>query len=200
MVLQTIFRVLASLVSVYTFICFVRIILTWIPSLSYSRFTNFLARITDPYLNLFRGIRWLRMGSFDFSPAVGLCLLSVASSLLSHFSHMARFSIGSILSMIVELAWSLASSILTFILIMLIVRLVLILIKKDDYYSQSPILDQLDRSIAPLVHNISKTFTGGKKITYKSALIIASVSIFVVQIVGSLLFSWIATLISSLPF
>lgn len=198
--MQVVFRTIASLVSVYTFICFIRIILTWIPTLSYSKFTNILASITDPYLNLFRGIRWLRMGSFDFSPAVGLCLLSVASSLLAHFSRMARFSVGSILGMVTGLLWSLISSIISFILILFVVRLVIILIKKNDYYSGNPIMEQIDHSIAPLVHNISKLFTGGNKITYKTALIIASITLFVLQILGGFFFNWISALLASLPF
>ena len=195
---QYIFRFLASVVSVYTFLCFLRIILTWIPTLSYSPFTRFIAKITDPYLDRFRHIKWLVMGSFDFSPAVGLCLLSLISTMLTSFSHGGSFSFGMILAMIVELAWTIASSLLGFLMIVLIVRLVMILTNHDNY--GNPIVDQLDSSIRPMVYNIAKTFSAGKPISYKAALIISLVCLFVVLVFGSVLLGRLSTLIRSIPF
>lgn len=197
--MQIVFSTLSILLSVYTFLCFIRIILTWIPGLAYSRFTYFLARITDPYLNLFRGIKWLRLGSFDFTPAVGFCLLSVASTLLAQFSRMGHFTAGSILAMAVRMFWSMISSIITFIIILFLVRFIIILIRKDSYYSGSYIMEQIDHSIAPLAHNISKVFTGGRKITYKTALIISAAALFLLQLAGGFLFNWIASLLIRLP-
>lgn len=92
------------------------------------------------------------------------------------------------------------SSIITFILILFIVRLVIILIKRQDYSYGNPFMENIDRSIAPLVHNISKIFTGGRKITYKVALIIAIIVLFVLQFGGGILFTWLANLIAGLPF
>ena len=75
MAFSRLFQLLASVISFYTMVCFVRILLTWIPSAQYSKFGRILASICDPYLNLFRGLRFLRVGMFDLSPAVALCLL-----------------------------------------------------------------------------------------------------------------------------
>jgi len=63
----------------YTIMLFVRIMGSWIPELSQTRFMQFIAFYTDPYLNLFR--RFIPpLGLFDFSPIVAfLCL-----SLLEH--------------------------------------------------------------------------------------------------------------------
>ena len=80
---RTIFSIVSFVVSVYALMCFLRILLTWVPSLSYSRFSRFLGKICDPYLNIFRGIKWLRLGSFDFSAALGLCILGVLATMLS---------------------------------------------------------------------------------------------------------------------
>ena len=52
-----ILRVASVLISFYTLILFVRVILSWIPSLEYSKFGKVLAEICDPYLNLYKKIR-----------------------------------------------------------------------------------------------------------------------------------------------
>ena len=111
-------RIISSLISVYTFLCFIRIILTWIPGMSYNKVTNILASICDPYLNLFRNIKWLTIGSFNFSPALALCLLGAASMLLTHFSHQGRISVGIILSLIVQIIWVMIHSIILFFMIL----------------------------------------------------------------------------------
>ena len=80
--LRIVFGILASLVGLYNFLCLIRIALTWIPNVSSSKVSQFLAKICDPYLNIFRGIRGLRLGSFDFSPAIGLLLLALAANVL----------------------------------------------------------------------------------------------------------------------
>ena len=69
-----IFSLLAAAISLYTMLCFVRIILTWIPSLNYSKFGHFMATLCDPYMNYFRRFRFLRFGNLDFSPVLSLGL------------------------------------------------------------------------------------------------------------------------------
>ncbi len=199
-VFYVIFTTLASIVSIYSTMCFIRIILTWIPQLSYSKFAQVLASITDPYLNLFRRIRWLQLGGFDFSPAIGFALLTALSSIFSRLARMQYFSVGQLLAMFIMLAWSIASSIIVFILILFIIRFIIILVRHQDYYYGNPIMETIDRSIAPLAHNISKLFTAGKKITYKTALIISSVVMVVVLAGGGILFQWLASLVSRIPF
>ncbi len=196
--LNYIFRILGSVVSIYTFLCFLRIILTWIPSLSYSPFTRFIANITDPYLNLFRGIRWLVIGSFDFSPAVALCLLSVISTILDNFSHGGKITIGMLLGMLVQMAWSIISSIIGFIILLLIVRLIVLLVQKNSY--PSPMMESLDRTLYKIVYNIVRPFVGKNRITYKSALIATSIILFLVNAAGTFAITRLANFIAYLPF
>ena len=182
---RTIFSIVSFVVSVYALLCFLRILLTWIPSLSYSKFSRFLGKICDPYLNIFRGIRWLQLGSFDFSAALGLCILGVLASMLTGFAGKSVITIGFVLQMILQLAWSIVTSIVTFLIIILVVRLIVLFVRKGQYYS-SPILDQIDASISPLVYNIARTFTVGKKVSYTTALIIAIIALIAIIVLGSI--------------
>ena len=86
---------LSGVLGIYSFVIFIRIIFSWaVMFVQRNRNYNFnagyeqqdgptfvetvdsiLGKICDPYLNLFRGLRFLRVGMFDLSPAVALCLL-----------------------------------------------------------------------------------------------------------------------------
>lgn len=182
---RTIFSILSFVVSVYALLCFLRILLTWVPALSYSRFSRFLGKVCDPYLNVFRGIKWLRLGSFDFSAALGLCILGVLATMLSNFAGRSTITLGFVGQMILQLAWSVITSIITFLIIILAVRLIVLFVRKGQYYS-SPILDQIDASISPLVYNIARTFTAGKKVSYTTALVIAIIALAAIIVLGSI--------------
>ena len=182
---RTIFSIVSFVVSVYALLCFLRILLTWVPALSYSRFSRFLGKVCDPYLNVFRGIKWLRLGSFDFSAALGLCILGVLATMLSNFAGRSTITLGFVGQMILQLAWSVTTSIITFLIIILAVRLIVLFVRKGQYYS-SPILDQIDASISPLVYNIARTFTAGKKVSYTTALVIAIIALAAIIVLGSI--------------
>ena len=193
------FNIIAAVFEIYNLLCFVRIILTWIPSLSYSKFTQILAKICDPYLNLFHRFRWMTIGSFDFSPAIALCILGAFGSLFTSLGSAQKISLGIILDMLLQLIWSIAFSLLMFFTILLVVRLVILLINKNRFDSGNYIIEQIDRSISPLLYTLCKTFTGGRKVTYKTALIIGIIFFIVLQIAGTVLFGLLGNLVTSLP-
>jgi YggT family protein len=60
-------RTLTILFQIYTLMLFARIISSWIPELQGTRFMQFIAFYTDPYLNLFRRII-PPLGMIDISP------------------------------------------------------------------------------------------------------------------------------------
>jgi len=196
--LRTILFLLSTVVSIYALLCFLRILVTWIPSLSYSRFSRFLGKICDPYLNIFRGIKWLQLGSFDFSAALGLCILGVLSTMLSQFSGSTVITLGNVCQLVLQLAWSIVTSIITFLIIILLVRLIVLLVRKGQYYS-SPILDQIDASISPLVYNIARTFSAGKKVSYKAALIIGIIALLLLIVLGSIAVMLICSALGRIP-
>ncbi|HAK68469.1 MAG TPA: hypothetical protein DCM57_02285 [Treponema sp.] len=187
---------LSSIVLIYALMCMVRIILTWIPNLSYSPFTRFLSSICDPWLNIFRGKKWLTMGSFDFGPAVAISILGAVSALLRGFT--TGFHFGHLLALIAGLVWNIASAVIVFIVILLIIRLITILVSKNPY--SNTMFEQIDRSVSSLVGNITRTFTGGRAVSYKAQLITAIISLIVIDIIGFFVFGIICNLFEAIPF
>lgn len=196
--LRTLFHILASVISLYSLLCFIRIILTWIPSLAYSKVGHILASLCDPYLNLFRGIRWLRLGSFDLSPAVGLCLLGLFGFIFSGLANAQVITVGLIASLAVSLLWNIVHSLLILVILIMAIRLIAIFVQKTEY--SGGIFSQLDASIGPLVSRISHTFTGGRRIAYKWQLVTGIVVFFVIDLVGNIVFTFLAQKIAMLPF
>ena len=100
---MNIFSILASVVSIYTLLCFVRVMLSWFPGAEYSRFGQVLCQMCDPYLNIFRRFRFLRFSSFDFTPAIALCVLMALQAFFTSLATGAGFRISTILAMLVML-------------------------------------------------------------------------------------------------
>ena len=79
--LSEIFAVLGQTLSIYSFILIIRILLTWFPGIDWSNgVLSALTSITDPYLNIFRGII-PPIGGFDISSAMSF--VSMLSELFS---------------------------------------------------------------------------------------------------------------------
>ena len=75
--LSEIFAVLGQTLSIYSFILIIRILLTWFPGIDWSNgILSALSSITDPYLNIFRGII-PPIGGFDISSLLALILFQV---------------------------------------------------------------------------------------------------------------------------
>ena len=82
MFLSNLFNLLASLVKLYSIVLFIRIILSWVPTLDwYRQPQRFLKEITDPPLNLARRII-PPLGMLDLSPIVVFISLSLIEGLL----------------------------------------------------------------------------------------------------------------------
>ena len=71
-----IFGVLSDTLRIYSFLLLVRVLLTWFPSIDWNNpILSSLCTITDPYLNIFRGII-PPIGGFDISSILAFLLLN----------------------------------------------------------------------------------------------------------------------------
>ncbi|WP_296015139.1 YggT family protein [uncultured Treponema sp.] len=190
-----ILRIISAFLSLYSLLCLLRIIITWIPNYSYSKPADILAQICDPYMNLFRGIKWLRFGSFDFSPALALCILGAGSQLFSSLANGGYINLQMILAMILGIFFSILSSLIFFLIILFAIRLILIMINKDSYNTSGFMANQIDNSISPIVYRIARTFAMGKRITYKAALIISIIALLFLQFALRILLALILSII-----
>lgn len=190
-----ILRIISAFLSLYSLLCLFRIIITWIPNYSYSKPADILAQICDPYMNLFRGIKWLRFGSFDFSPALALCILGAGSQLFSSLANGGYINLQMILAMILGIFFSILSSLIFFLIILFAIRLILIMINKDSYNTSGFMANQIDSSISPIVYRIARTFAMGRRITYKAALIISIIALLFLQFALRILLTFILSII-----
>lgn len=190
-----ILRIISAFLSLYSLLCLFRIIITWIPNYSYSKPADILAQICDPYMNLFRGIKWLRFGSFDFSPALALCILGAGSQLFSSLANGGYINLQMILAMILGMFFSILSSLIFFLIILFAIRLILIMINKDSYNTSGFMANQIDSSISPIVYRIARTFAMGRRITYKAALIISIIALLFLQFALRILLAFILSII-----
>ncbi|MBP3416722.1 MAG: YggT family protein [Spirochaetaceae bacterium] len=192
-----IFGLLSAVVSLYTMMCFVRIILTWIPSLNYSKFGSFMSTLCDPYMNYFRRFRFLQFRNIDFSPILSIGLLVAVSNIFSSIAMTGRFSIGYLLASVISILWSVVASVVGFLIILLIIRLVALFLNKNGgslWYS-------LDNTLNPIVYKIAGVFRGKNTfMTQKTAYIITIIALFVARFLGNAAFSLIAGLLTTLPF
>lgn len=190
-----ILRIISAFLSLYSILCLLRIIITWIPNYSYSKPADILAQICDPYMNLFRGIKWLRFGSFDFSPALALCILGAGSQLFSSLANGGYINLQMILAMILEIFFLIPSSLIFFLIILFAIRLILIMINRDSYNTSGFMANQIDSSISSIVYRIARTFAMGRRITYKAALIISIIALLFLQFALRILLAFILSII-----
>ena len=186
---------LSTMISLYTIMCFARIVLTWIPSFQNTAAARVLSSLCDPYLYLFKGFKFLRFSSLDFSPILSIGILVMSSSLLSNIAVMQKISLGIFLAMIISLVWSLVSSILNFLIILMVIRLVFVLLNKDT----GSIWYSFDQILNPITSRITKIFYAQKYYTPQTALIISVIFIVVSKIVASIGINFIVGFLKNLP-
>ena len=77
MVAYKIFSVLASTAQLFSYLLLIRVLLTWFPGVDWNNgVLSALSSLTDPYLNIFRGVI-PPIGGFDISAILAFLLLNV---------------------------------------------------------------------------------------------------------------------------
>ena len=185
---------IAQLISIYSMLCFIRIILSWIPQFSYSKFAEILGKICDPYLNIFRRLP-LHIANLDFSPIIAFIILSVISTILQYIATLQKISLGIILAITFQMIWSAISSILLLFIIILVVRLIVLLMNKDSIGFWS----SLDTMIYKLARPVTKLFFKNKFVNLQTAVIIALVSMIILRFLGGFIFTILVNIFQGFP-
>lgn len=191
---QSVFTTLSSLVSLFSLVCLVRILLTWIPNLDASPVGRFLSGLCDPYLHWFKRFSFTRIGMVDFSPILGLGVLSVGAMTFANIAATGRISIGVILAGLLQVVWSFFGFFLGILAIFLFIRLIYDLIKRYEY---GPFWVMLDRFLNPAISYVTRLLGRGKTFSYRASLILTFIVVlflrfglaFVVVLLQSLLIS-----------
>lgn len=196
--MQQLFKLLSTLLNIYSFIIFIRIILSWFTlrgntyGFSQTSIITYIYKITDPYLNWFRRFKFLQIGFLDFSAILAIMVLYFVSNIMRIIGNTGTITLTMIILLLLSSLWSLASSIMFILTIILIVRIIFIQLNK---YSQ--IFYNLDGYIEPSVRKFSNLITK-KFTTYKVNLIILTIALVLAQIIGKILLSYIFIAIQAL--
>ncbi len=86
-IFANIFGVISQTLMIYSYILIIRVLLTWFPNLDWSNpILTSVRSITDPYLNIFRGII-PPLGGLDLSPILAFIVLSLSQDILLRLSY-----------------------------------------------------------------------------------------------------------------
>lgn len=189
-------QILTSVISLYSFLCVVRILMSWIPSLAYSPFGRLLSQICDPYLDVFSRWSWTHVAGIDFSPIFALGTLTVIEYTINGILTAGGVRLSIILFILLNTFWSLVTTILIFILLLLIVRFIMHLTRNDN----SMIWNRFDAVASPALYSITRLFTFGRPVSFKIALIAGIITDILFYIAGGRVIEILQALIGKIPF
>ncbi len=197
---MAILKVLYALLAVYVLLLSLRIVLSWFRTGIYGGAWDLLVQATEPYLAVFRGIRFLRQGALDFTPIAAILALVVAMDILNVLIGFGRITVGFVLGSIVRAVWGVVAFILLLFLIVGIVRLVLLLARRGS----SGFFDQaLDTMLQPVVGFTERMLSSPRsfsRLGYPQLLALSLVWILAVRlVVGLFLVPLVVRLLVSLP-
>ncbi len=194
-------RIISFLLSIYNIMILVRIITSWVQPIrpmSQGGILDIIAKVTDPFLNLFRKVKFLRFQRFDFSVLLALMSVSIVQNILSTYYMSGKMSVGFILATIVQsIWWSFFSIFLGIIIILLIIRLVLSYRRTPNSSHYIMMLNQWLQKVLDLVHTY---IFGGKAVSDRTLLYTATAISILLYILLMNLINLAVRELAALPF
>jgi YggT family protein len=182
---------ISASISIYMLLIIVRLVLSWISSEQHRNNKGALAKLCDPYLNIFRKIPFFTIGYIDFSPIIALAVLVIFGDIIRQFGLLGTITLGIILAICIKAIWNAIVSILFFIFAVVLIRGIILLIKRT---AESPILTSIDSFLEPLSSKIASIFT--RTGSYASNLMMFGVVIIIIYFAGSFLILHIANFVA----
>lgn len=196
---SALFSFLASIISLYSFLCFIGIFLTWFPNALYSKVGRVITSLTEPFLSKFRRFHFLRTTHLDFTPILGIGVLTILANICTSFAQAKKISIGVLLSIPIQMVWSLISSILGIFIILLLIRTIFYFINPNY---PSSLWTALDNFLAPILYTITNRlpFLKNKFVSFKNALLIGLTVLVAAFLLGTIIIGIILGILQNLPF
>ena len=189
-------RILNGLLIVYLMILSIRIILTWFKSSFQGKAGELLKQATDPYLEIFSRITFLKQGMFDFTPLAAILGLVVALDLVNGLLVYGRITIGLLLASIISALWGGLSFILLIFLVLGVVQIVSALFSRN---SASPMLQMINQMFQPIIDLVTRFLRPKRELSYNQYLYISLGLIFFIRLLGGILISRLIGLLYALP-
>lgn len=169
--MEYLLRFIAALLNGYYILCFINILLSWIPGLKFTKFGKFVSSITDPYLRFFSRNGKFVVGNVDFSPIISIGLLVLVSSIIGRVASTGRINLSWILATTFYTIWSISSSLLTIFFVLFLVRWIVLLCNHGNTPYDSG-WNRIDVALMPVSYKMAKLFTK-KYISYQNALLLS---------------------------
>ncbi len=189
-------RVLNGFLIVYLMILSIRIILTWVKGSFQGKAGELLKQATDPYLEIFSRITFLKQGMFDFTPLAAILVLVVALDLVNGLLVYGRITIGLVLASIISALWGGLSFILILFLVLGVVQIVSAFFSKN---SESPLLRMINLMFQPIIDLTARYLQPRRKLNYNQYLYISLGLIFLIRLLGGILIRRLISLLYTLP-
>lgn len=186
--------ILSAVLLVYMLLLSLRIILMWFRGTSYGKSWYYLTRVTDPYLRLFRGIRFLHIGGWDLTPIAGFIVIIIAQNVIISLLRFRSITLGIILAIALRAVWQSFIGILFIVAVLCVIRIIGLYVSKSQAHPSWHFLDTVVQPIAQWISMMLK-----RQLGYAPALSIAVVSIIGIWLIGSLLINLIVLLLFALP-
>ncbi len=194
---MTIAAILASLLSFYSLLIWLRIIIGWI-RIPANPLSHWLGRIVDPYLDLFKPIKALRRERFDLTPLAALAALSVIQSMLRLYGSYGTITVGMVLALLLQTLWSyLVSPIFWFLLILLSVRLYFCYRPSPQTIGYVAMLDSL---VGGLLNWVQRLFFPARSVNDRRLVTTSLIFILVLYLTSSALVRALVGLASRIGF
>ncbi len=194
--LHAILLVLSALILGYTLLVLLRVLMSWVAPHVYGKPWDLLRAVVDPYLSVFRRLRFLHKGAFDYSSLLAVIMLIVAFNVLLKLATEGAVTLGFVLSVIVSALWSGAWFMIVLLLAFGVLRLIPILFHG---IGGSAIWKAADMVVYPVVAWIMKIFKLGPKSGYTQYLLLTLGLLFAALLLGELVFRQIGALLLMLP-
>ena len=190
-------QIITGLLSVYMLILFLRILLSWFQPRGLGKAYVIIHKITEPYLALFRRLRFLHIGRFDFTPIAAILTLVVLENVFLTIASYGRITAGIFLALIVRAVWSAVVFLAFFYIAILIIRFFGLLFSKNQ---TAPVWQSLDMIIQPMVFRVTGWLKPKKPFNYATLLAAISAALIVIVLIARFLIRLLVRFLASLPF
>lgn len=194
-------RLIATLLSFYSLLIVVRIVITWMRPPQKGQYTTsfseILSKIVDPYLNLFRGLTSLRRGVLDFTPLVALMIVNIAQRIFYSISLSQTITIGFIMATILQTLWGSIGSLLLWVFAIFIGIRLYFNYRKSPHAIQY--ISMLDSFLKRPMDGIYSLFFKGREVSDRTLLWTSLAITIALYVVCNLIVNLLVTLLIKLP-
>jgi YggT family protein len=194
--LPPIMMVIAAVLQIYMLILFIRVVLSWVSMDARLPLVRVLTSLTDPYLNWFRRLTFLRRGNIDLSPLAAFLVLDLLYNAASRIVVDGEITVGIILAIIVRLVWGMVAFVLALLGIASAVRLLAVRLR----WGGAGLWAYVDSVLQPPAYAVGRMLRPRSFMSYPTSLLILAIVNLAVWILGEQLVGYGCNLLEHLPF